>query len=1025
MRIALMLVTALLAPAVDAGAQELTIVADGASDYQIVPGDGPSRTARLAAEELRTWLAASTGVELPIVAAPDPGAKHLYVGAAAVPAEWAIDLSQIADEGFVVKTVGEDIAFVGVDDGIHPEEIPGTARPTLCGTMNAVYDFLETQVGVRWYWHDDLGTIVPEHRTLSVPPLNYSREPDFIYRALPYGPTGDDGRQVAIGMWGRRNRLGKSISTYHSHSWFRHLPIETYADEHPEYYALVNGRRVTRYYSGSHGGQVCTTNPEVINIFAQACLDYFRTHPDRTMCSVSPNDGGGFCECDRCRALDRAMWPDDDPRAGIPQMADRMLTFYNQIAEVTAREFPDRYLGAYVYSYYALPPLEVRPHPNLALVLAINSAWRGGSPAYWAEDREKIDGWAAVHDYMFMYDIFYHGTAQMGFPAPIVRHIVRYMRHIKELGYRGGYLYIGPTWESLGPGAYLLAKLLWDADADPEPIIAGYYADLYGAAADDVRAYEELVEGAWVQAMAQADDLQGASAEARYFADKGAGTRMFGVLMAAWEPILGEARSILERAQAAADTDDDRARVQRVVDQFEFTEASIHALQGIARFEQTREPDPAVVAQVRAAIEEREAVLERIGETWSPHFRDWVRRNDDRVRSPLRKSAAYFALAGEARRARLTAVRTARPPVIDGDRGDAIWRETGGSAVLMRENMGAADASAPTAVTAAFDDDALYLLVVCVEPEMAEVETHPLGPDNPELFATDNVEIILDPDGDGRDYFHLAVNAGDSTYDSRSADPQTHDVEWTGEWRHAVGRGDDGWVVEVAIPFATLDVPPPSDGESWRANVYRTRRAANPDEYQALSPTLGGYHQPKEFGELIFGEEPEITGENLLRRWDPERLEVGADITRVLRVGGSGEYSVAIAGDRVYEGERSIKVTVGEDSYATFGWYPASVEPGNYRLAMRYYADLAGEAPEGRPAEVPITRIIFRNAAGQAVSESSRYSWERSSAEAGDGAWADHIHIFRTLPGTERFTVTVFVHRPGTYWFDDLSLTRF
>ncbi len=1025
MRHAPMLMAALLALATAAGAQELTIVADGASDYQIVLGDGASRSAQLAAEELQSWLAASTGVTLPIVAQADAAAKHLYVGAAAVPAEWGVDLGEVADEGFVVKTVGEDIAFAGVDDGIHPEEIPGTAKPTLCGTMNAVYDFLETQVGVRWYWHDDLGTIVPEHPTLSVPPLNYSQEPEFIYRALPYGPTGEDGGQVATGMWGRRNRLGKSISTYHSHAWFQHLPIEEYADEHPEYYALVNGRRIVRYYSGHHGGQVCTTNPEVIHIFAQACLQYFRTHPDRTMCSVSPNDGGGFCECEDCRALDRAMWPDDGPRAGIPQMADRMLTFYNQIAEVTAQEFPERYLGAYVYSYYALPPLEVRPHPNLALVLAINSAWRGGSPAHWAEDREKIDGWAAIHDYMFMYDIFYHGTAQMGFPAPIVQHTIKYMRHIKELGYRGGYLYIGPTWESLGPGAYLMTKLLWDADADPEPIVAGYYADLYGPAAGDVRAYEELVEGAWVEAMAQEDELAGASAEARYFADKGAGAHMFGVLMAAWEPILSEARAILERAQAAADTDDDRARVQRVVDQFEFTAASIRALHGIARFEQTREPDPAVVAEVKAAIEEREALLEHIGETWSPHFRDWVRANDDRVRSPLRKSAAYFALAGDASRARLTAVRTEEPPVIDGDRSDAIWREAAESGALMRENMGADEAAAPTAVAAAFDDQALYLLLVCVEPEMAEVETPALGPDSPELFRTDNVEVLLDPDGDGSDYFHLAVSAGDTTYDARSADPQTHDVEWTGAWRHAVGRGDDGWAVEIAIPFATLGVPAPAEGERWRANLHRTRRAADPDEYQALSPTLGGYHQPERFGELSFGRAPEATGENILRRWDPERYEAGTDAAEVLRVGGSGEYSVEIADDRAYEGARSIKVTVGADSYATFGWYPASVEPGNYRLAMRYYADPLGAPGEGRPADMPITRIIFRDADGRAVSESSEYSWERSPAEPAEGAWADHIHIFRTLPGTRRFTVTVFVHRPGTYWFDDLSLTRF
>lgn len=1002
-------------------AQELTILADGASDYQIVLGTAPTPVSRMAADELRTWIAAATGVELPIVGEPDPTAQHLYVGPSAVPTDWALDLTGVPDEGFIVKTVGADIAFAGVDDGIHPEEIPGTAKPTLCGTMNAVYDFLEERVGVRWYWHDDLGTIVPKTDTLTTPPLNYTEAPAFIYRALPYGPQ-VDGQQVATHTWGRRNRLGKSIQTYHSHAWFQHLNVEQYGAEHPEYCALVNGRRVTRYYSGTHGGQVCTTNPEVVEVFRQACLNYFRTHADRTMCSVSPNDGGGFCECDDCRALDLAMWPEDSgSRAGQPQMADRMLTFYNQIAEVTAAEFPDRYLGAYVYSYYSLPPLRVKPHPNLALVLAINSACHGGVPELWARDRVMIDGWAAIHRYMFMYDIFYNGTAQMGFPQPIVGHTIEYLRHIHDLGYRGGYLYIGPTWESLGPGAYLMSKLLWDPEADPDPIVAAYYSDLYGPAAADVRAYEELVERSWVAA--KSGEVAEPSPEAAHFLAKAVGGASYGVLLNAWEPILPAARATLERALAAATDADDRARVQRVFDQFEFAEASVAGLQGVARFEASREPDPAVVAQVRAAIEQREAVIERIGDTWSPYFRDWVRANDESVKSPLRPSAAYFALAGEASRVTLSAARADQAPVVDGAPDDAVWAQAPG--VAMRENMGAAEARAATTVQAAFDNLALYLLVTAAEPEMARVEATALSPDHPDLFRTDNVEVLLDPDGDGRDYLHLAVNAGGSVYDSRSADPQTHDAAWTGEWQHAVARTDDGWTVELAIPYATLGVTAPAEGASWRMNVHRTRRAVQPNEYQALSPTLGGYHQPEKFGELVFGGGAAPTGENVLLRWDPERYDVGADIASGFRVSGEGDFTVAVADDRAFEGSKSLKVTVAPGALASFTWYPASVEPGSYRLAMRYYADPLGPAQEGRPAEVPITRVICRDAAGQAVTESRDYSWERSSAEAAEGAWADHIHVFRTPPGTERFTITVFVHRPGTWWFDDISLVRF
>ncbi len=1020
MKLRMFLIAMLTTMTVCAGAQELTLVANGQSDYQIVLGEGPSRVARMAADELQTWLAEATGVELPIAADADPDLKHIFVGEAALPAAAGVDVAALEREAFAIRTLGEDLVLVGMDDGIHPDEIPATTKPTQCGTMNAVYDFLETRVGVRWYWHDDLGTIVPELDELTVPALNYDEAPRFIYRTLPYGPQ-VDGEQVASGMWGRRNRLGKSTSTYHSHAFFRHMPIDEYADEHPEYYALVDGRRVTRYYMSRHGGQVCTTNPEVINVFAQSCIDYFEQYDGRTMCSVSPNDGSGFCQCDECTALDPGMWPEDSGRAGKPLMADRMMTFYNQIAEQTSAVFPDRTLGAYVYSYYSLPPERVKPHPNLALVLAINSAWHGGTPDFWARDREKIDGWAEVHDYMFMYDIFYHGSRQVGFPAPVVSHTKKYMKHIDEMGYQGGYLYIGPTWEVLGPGPYLLAKLLWDPDADADAIEDEYYADLYGAAAAEVRGYHELIEDRWVGAMARDPGEPGT--EAQYYLDRGGSSEMYGVLLYAWQPVLDEARGILEAAMATAGTDDVRARVQRVLDQFEFAEASARALAGIAQFEMSRDPDPSIGTRVREAIDRREEIIERIGSTWSPHFRDWIRSTDDRTRSPLRPSAAYFTLAGDAARESLHAPRAEQAPTIDGVADDGAWESAPRGE--MRENMGAQEPQAPTNVAMVFDDDAIYVVFECSEPNMEALRVEQLGHDSSELFKTDNVELILDPSGDGTNYYQFAVNAGGSTWDGFHPDAETSDADWSADWESAVEIGEDGWTVEMAVPLEAIGVETVAEGDSWRFNAHRTRRStADRDEYQALSPTLGGFHQPEMFADLNFGEPP--TGENVLRRWDAERYEVGQEIEKELRVGGSGEYAVEIADDRAHEGEKSIKVTVGEDSHASFTYYPASVEPGSYRLAMRYYADPLGPAPENaNAAKLPTTRIIFRDASGDAVSESRDYSWERSSAEAADGQWADHIHVFATLPGTKRFTVTVFIHREGTYWVDDVSLVRF
>ena len=117
--------------------------------------------------------------------------------------------------------------------------------------------------------------------------------------------------------WLRRNRVGHSLVLSMSHNWWSIIPCDpsprdwpSYLESrqpfrnHPEYYALVNGRRLMSHYGDHMGGQVCTTNPDVIRIFAETAIEHFRKHPDDPMFSISWNDGGVFCQCDRCRALD-------------------------------------------------------------------------------------------------------------------------------------------------------------------------------------------------------------------------------------------------------------------------------------------------------------------------------------------------------------------------------------------------------------------------------------------------------------------------------------------------------------------------------------------------------------------------------------------------------------------------------------------------------------------------------------------------------------------------------------------------
>src|SRR5439155_78212 len=69
-------------------------------------------------------------------------------------------------------------------------------------------------------------------------------------------------------------------------------------DRHPEYLALVDGKRVK-------DGEVkfCIGNPGLRKLVATYAADHFTKNPEATSISLEPSDGLGWCECRDCRAL--------------------------------------------------------------------------------------------------------------------------------------------------------------------------------------------------------------------------------------------------------------------------------------------------------------------------------------------------------------------------------------------------------------------------------------------------------------------------------------------------------------------------------------------------------------------------------------------------------------------------------------------------------------------------------------------------------------------------------------------------
>lgn len=115
------------------------------------------------------------------------------------------------------------------------------------------------------------------------------------------------------------------------------------------------------------------------------------------------------------------------------------------------------------------------------------------------------------------------------------------------------------------------------------------------------------------------------------------------------------------------------------------------------------------------------------------------------------------------------------------------------------------------------------------------------------LTQEDHVRIVIGPFRDGRSGYVFAVNPSGARYDG-IVDPggESDSPEWDGIWDARTARRDDGWSVELWIPFLTLSFKP--DLTTWHFNVQRriqglleTDRWASPArQYQVTQTSRAG-----------------------------------------------------------------------------------------------------------------------------------------------------------------------------------------
>ncbi len=468
--------------AVDASAAEPAAIV-------VLPTE-PTDREQFAAAELARCLRAACDTEVAVVAqAPDGAAAPVFwIGTVETPSRLAplpanhaaAKAPELIREGVYLQGDGRNVVLLG--DGRR-------------GALNAVYTYLEQQIG--FHWPEPGQEFVPPDAELKTAGFDYVSNPAFAYRGIAiHGSCGPEWF-VQILDWLAKNRMNafqlfpghyenlrpQVLSDVlkrglwpniggHSREFF--FPADRYYPEHPEWFALVKGERVS-------DTQLCYSNLASAPQYAANIIAYLKIRPEIHMASLWPSDGYGFCECEDCRA---------------GQTTDILLNYCNEVTQRIVAELPEMKTEFLSYIHYTVPPQEVRPHPQLVPTYC----------EYWsrsqfhpitegrnsnAKCRDELRAWIDVSGEATLFSYYGDDCIKRFVYNSLMDVIVTDMRTYKILHLAGHFVLLTnpESWWSNAPHLYAYARTSWDPEADLEQLETDYYDSLYGPASPAMRAH--------------------------------------------------------------------------------------------------------------------------------------------------------------------------------------------------------------------------------------------------------------------------------------------------------------------------------------------------------------------------------------------------------------------------------------------------------------------------------------------------------------------------------------------------------
>ncbi|MCE9608136.1 MAG: DUF4838 domain-containing protein [Planctomycetia bacterium] len=868
---------AVLLLAAPATAAEVVLFRDGKSDYEIVlPDASPTpefaaclkQTARLVQSAFK-----ANGVEIGIVAEKEHDAAKpaIFLGSTNFALKNGVDTEKLVDWSYVLRVVGRDVIVAGHDQPtplpIDPRTKQGEGWDRV-GTAKAAVDFLRQYLGVRFLYPDlpvrtpisgAAGIDLVKSPAIEYLPLKAAVLPGDLNVAKTPVMRGNMSYPASANFYDlAHNRFPRVDEPFGAHTWETAIPAAKYNAEHPEYFALLSGKR---WKAGDGNAQYCLSNPDVQELIYRHMAKQF----DEGSAAVDLGQPDGFreCQCEECAKLyDTGK-----------DWSEKIWIFDRIIAERLLKSHPTKYVTLVSYILTENPPKTYSKFPANVRVMLTGT------------NEEDIAPWRKAEVPAGFYGYIYNSCPNlatrytpMRTPTYVEAQVKRLTANKIDSIYRDGNGFLFGT---EGPVYYTMGRMFDDPQRNSaKELLPEFYEAAFGKAATSMRSfYEQLYH-----AINLYSDHIGTRNDAwTYRTVEGRGrksvTDPFQFIAFLYPPnVLSSLDADLSQAERSADTVKVKTRLALVRREFEWIRNLARVVHLYHAFE--LQPDGPSRERLLDAIDRRNAAVDALyGDRGSPKSDgDWaqvlfpiighdahhLRLKYDGYQEPYSRTCLNWdtkamrsaPLPGKKR---LTVAAAQSEVTFD----SPIWKDAAANELTLVTPL--IGLPRKTTVRLLYDKTNLYLRAECDLEPAAATEFPVYGRDT-DLRGQEAIDLYLAPQA-GSDVAYRFMSGADakSRWDAAAGfitdaiDPRygQDDPTWNGEWRNEtrVDAKAARWEALITIPFKSLGVQPPSAGTTWRGNIarYHPLRPYKVDR-SIWSSTLGNASMDDRsvFGEIVF-----------------------------------------------------------------------------------------------------------------------------------------------------------------------------